>query len=77
MESQNKTNDVRIIGQNLRRIRKRLNLTLERVEELGWKNYKHLQRIEGGHKDVRISTLIKLSHIYKVSLSEILLGVSK
>jgi len=70
--SQNETESIKKIGNNLRNIRKRLNLTLENVEERGWTNHKHLQRIEMGHKDVRISTLIRLSRIYEVSLNEIL-----
>lgn len=75
MDSQNNTEYQEKIGENLRIIRKRLKLTLENVEQIGCINWRQLQRIETGHHDIRVSTVIKLAIAYNVSVNEIFDGI--
>lgn len=75
MKSQIDKQFLKTIGSRLRRIRKKLGWTLEHTEEKGWINWKHLQRIETGHKDMRICTLKRLADIYEIPLSDLLDGL--
>lgn len=49
-------------------------LTLEKVEELGFPSWRHLQKLEAG-KNFTLSTLHRLSLVYEMSPSEILKGL--
>lgn len=60
-----------LIGDRLRKIRNAQNLTLEAVEKLGLKSWKHLQRVETG-KNVTILTLRNLCKFYGITLSDLL-----
>lgn len=75
MISQNDAESIKKFGKNLKNIRMKRGLTLLQVEDLGWINHKHLHRIEMGHKDVNLSTLIKICRVYSVSVNEVLDGV--
>ena len=55
-----------------RELREAKGLTLEQTEALGWKDWKHLQRIETQPRDIRISTLFKISKLYGEKMSTIL-----
>lgn len=59
------------LGARLRAIRNDKGWTLEETEEHGWPNWRHLQKIESG-KNVTVSTIKKLSDLYKIPVSEIL-----
>lgn len=63
------------LGDRLREIRESKKWTLEETEEHGWPSWRHLQRIETGHKNVTIITLTKLAKLYGVKLSELLKGL--
>jgi transcriptional regulator with XRE-family HTH domain len=62
---------LKAVGARLRAIRLEKGWTLEEAEEHGWPNWRHLQKIESG-KNFTISTLFKISKLYKVSVSELL-----
>jgi len=59
------------LGQRLREIRLEKGWTLEQTEEHGWSSWRHLQKIESG-KNINVSTLYKLSLVYKIPVKEIL-----
>jgi cytoskeletal protein RodZ len=59
------------LGMRLREIRLEKGWTLEDVEEHGWNDWRHLQKIESG-KNCTVLTLAKLARIYKISLSELM-----
>ncbi len=63
------------LGIRLRELRVKAGLTLEQTEEHGVKSWKHLQRIEAGEANIRMSTLLHLAKIYKTSSSEVLKGL--
>lgn len=62
------------LGLRLRKIRNDRGWTLEETEEYGWPSWKHLQRIESG-KNVTALTLLKISELYEMPLSEIFDGI--
>lgn len=72
--NQNEVKFIRRFGFILRRLRLSKDWTLEEAEEQavvsGWKScsWQHLQAIEAGKKDVSLSTLLKLSKLYKVHI---------
>jgi transcriptional regulator with XRE-family HTH domain len=59
------------VGLTLRRLRTKNNWTLEDTEEHGWVSWQHLQKLESG-KDMNLSSLYRLSKLYKVHPWEIL-----
>ena len=59
------------LGARLKEIRLEKKWTLEETEEHGWSSWRHLQKIESG-KNITVSTLYKLSLVYKVPIKEIL-----
>jgi len=63
------------LGLRLRAIRNERNFTLEKAEELGFKSWPHLQRIEAGDGNIRMETLLLLSKIYKTHPSDVLKGL--
>lgn len=62
------------LGARVRSLRTKKGWTLEEVEEHGWGNWTHLQKIESG-KNITIVTLRKVASLYKISLSDLLDGV--
>ncbi|MBL7545518.1 MAG: helix-turn-helix domain-containing protein [Bdellovibrionaceae bacterium] len=62
------------LGAKIRAIRTKKGWTLEEVEEHGWGNWTHLQKIESG-KNITIVTLRKVATLYRMSLSDLLDGV--
>ncbi len=58
------------LGLHLRSIRLKKGWTLEQTEEHGWPSWRHLQKIESG-KNITVTTLWKLSRVYKTSLSDV------
>ena len=62
------------LGKRLREIRIEKGWTLEDTEEHGWPNWRHLQKIETG-KNLTITTLKKLSEMYRVPLVDIFEGL--
>jgi transcriptional regulator with XRE-family HTH domain len=61
----------KIIGQNVKTLRKERGWTLEDCEEKGWQSWTHLQRIESG-KNITIITLVNLANLFGVHPSELL-----
>ena len=59
-------------GVNLRKIRNQKNWSLEYTEEQGWACWQHLQKIETGRRNIELLTLKKLSHLYRVKISDLL-----
>lgn len=78
MATGNLTNDdkkfLMKLGAKIRSIRTKKGWTLEEVEEHGWGNWTHLQKIESG-KNITIVTLRKVATLYKISLSDLLDGL--
>lgn len=62
------------LGAKIRSIRNKKGWTLEEVEEHGWGNWTHLQKIESG-KNITIVTLKKVALLYRISLSDLLEGL--
>lgn len=62
------------LGARIRSLRIDKGWTLEEVEEHGWGNWTHLQKIESG-KNITVVTLRKVAHLYKISLAKLLEGV--
>lgn len=61
------------LAYRLRELRKKHNLTQEKLSELTNIDYRHIQRLEGKKPfDIRFSTLEKLAKAFKMSLSEFL-----
>ncbi len=59
------------LGLRLREIRMQKGWTLEETEEHGWPSWRHLQKIESG-KNITLSTLFRLSLVYKMTPKDIL-----
>jgi hypothetical protein len=58
-------------GLRIRGLRQDKGWTLEETEEHGWPNWVHMQRIESGKKNINLSTVVRLSRLYRISLSEL------
>lgn len=59
------------IGERVKVIRNRNNLTQRQVaEEVGW-HHQELSRFESGRSDVRVSTLFKIARALGVSVEEL------
>jgi transcriptional regulator with XRE-family HTH domain len=63
---------LKLLGVRIRELREARGWTLEETEEHGWPSWRHLQRIETGHKNVTITTLKRVSHTIGISISELL-----
>lgn len=78
MGNSNVTNEekkyLKRLGSKIRSLRNAKGWTLEDVEEHGWSNWQHLQKIEAG-KNITIVTLRRVAQLYKLSLAELLDGV--
>ncbi len=62
------------VGLRIRLIREKRGLTLERVEELGYPSWRHLQRVEAGSPST-MTTLFRIAKVLRVSPEEILKGL--
>lgn len=62
------------LGARIKELRLKKGWTLENTEDHGWHNWQHLQKIESG-KNITIITMRKVAALYKISPSELLLGV--
>ena len=59
------------VGAKIRSLRDEKGWTLEEVEEHGWSNWTHLQKIEAG-KNITLVTLRRVALLYRVSPSRLL-----
>lgn len=59
------------VGAKIRSLREEKGWTLEEVEEHGWNNWTHLQKIEAG-KNITLVTLKRVSQLYRTSSAKIL-----
>jgi len=59
------------LGLKIRKLRLDRGWTLEDVEEYGWPNWTHFQRIEAG-KNITVHTLVNISNLFGVHPSELL-----
>ncbi len=62
------------LGTRIRSLRTDKGWTLEEVEEHGWGDWTHLQKIESG-KNITVITLRKVAKLYKMPLSKLLDGL--
>ncbi|MEN0060047.1 MAG: helix-turn-helix transcriptional regulator [Bdellovibrio sp.] len=62
------------MGAKIKSMRQEKGWTLEEVEDHGWNNWQHLQKIESG-KNITVVTLRKVAQLYKVPLATLLDGV--
>lgn len=62
------------VGAKIRSFRLERGWTLEQVEEHGWNNWQHLQKIESG-KNITIVTLRRVAKLYKLDPFELLKGL--
>ncbi len=62
------------LGARIRDLRSARGWTLEEVEQYGWKNWQHLQKIESG-KNITVVTLKRVAQLYSVSLSKLFEGI--
>ena len=62
------------VGAKIRALRIERGWTLEQVEEYGWNNWQHLQKIEAG-KNITLVTLRRVAQLFKLDPSELLKGV--
>jgi transcriptional regulator with XRE-family HTH domain len=62
------------VGAKVRALRLERGWTLEQVEEHGWSNWQHLQKIEAG-KNITLVTLRRVAHLFKLDSSDLLKGV--
>ena len=67
------------LGKRLKSIREAKGWTLEECEEKGYSSWRHLGFIELGRKNLTMTTLLRLSKLYKMKPEEIIkgLGVKK
>jgi transcriptional regulator with XRE-family HTH domain len=77
MGNSNVTNDekkyLKRVGAKIRTLRVERGWTLEQVEEHGWNNWQHLQKIEAG-KNITLVTLRRVAQLFKLDPSELLKG---
>lgn len=66
---------IKKFGQNVKTERLRQNLTLESVEELGYKSWKHWQDIESGNRNISFTTVIRIAKCLKIEPGSLLEGV--
>jgi transcriptional regulator with XRE-family HTH domain len=64
-----------IVGQNVRAIRKRADLTQEALADRSGMHLVEIGRAERGVRDLRVSTVAKLARGLEVPASELLRGV--
>jgi transcriptional regulator with XRE-family HTH domain len=64
--------DKKLIGIRLRELRKKHGYSQERVAELANMASNYLSRIEMGKENPTVDTFLKLAHVYKVELWELL-----
>ncbi len=61
-----------LLGKRIRELRKKVNLTQEKLASLTGIDYKYIQKIEGKNPpSVRIDTLEKLAKALKISISKL------
>lgn len=59
------------VGAKIRAMRVQKGWTLEDVEEHGWNNWTHLQKIEAG-KNITLVTLRRVAQLFKIDPSDLL-----
>lgn len=58
-------------GLRIRELRNEQGWTLEETEDHGWTDCVHMQKIESGIKDISLTTVRRLSKLFKISISEL------
>lgn len=62
-------------GLKMRELREEKGWTLEETEDYGWPSWHHLQKIESGHKNINLTTVLRLSKLYRMSIPELFKGI--
>ena len=65
----------RIVGQNIRKFRKRAHLTQEQLGEKAALSYKYVGEIERGYVNVSLDSLVRIAKALKVKIEDLLRGV--
>jgi transcriptional regulator with XRE-family HTH domain len=65
----------RVLGENLRRYRKRAGLTQERLAEKAGLSVVFLSLLENGWRDASIDSLLKLAKSLEVRLEDLVRGI--
>ena len=63
---------IKRFGLRVRSMRSERHWTLEHCEEMGITNWRHLQEVELGKKNVSLSTIIRIAKLFKVHPSDLL-----
>lgn len=63
---------IKLVGQNVRRIRKKKNLSMEKLANLADIELSQIYRIETGRINPKSTTLIALAHALEVEIGEFL-----
>jgi transcriptional regulator with XRE-family HTH domain len=64
-------------GQRVRHLRQQHGLSQEKFAELCTVHYSVIRHFESGRRDVRFTTLVRISHAFGVTMSELLDGIEK
>jgi transcriptional regulator with XRE-family HTH domain len=65
----------RVVGQNIRNLRKQARLSQERLGEKADLSYKYVGEIERGYVNVSLDSLMRIAKALKVKIEDILHGV--
>ena len=67
---------LKVIGQNMRKIRESKGWTLEDMEEYGgWKNWQHWHKLEQGSKSMNLVTFLRACKSLDVDFTDLLSDV--
>jgi transcriptional regulator with XRE-family HTH domain len=65
----------KLLGNSIRRYRKKAKLTQEKLAELAELNEKYIGDVERGQENISFDALIRLAKALKISLSKLLHGI--
>jgi len=63
---------IKAFGEKVRRLRKKKNWTLEDCEDHGYPSWKHLRDVEGGEKNITITTVCRVANLFNIQPFELL-----
>jgi DNA-binding Xre family transcriptional regulator len=63
------------LGKRIKKERAKKGWTLHDTEDNGYPNWSHWQYIENGKKNINFTTLLRISKVLKMKLSDLLEGI--